>query len=555
MQTIAEHMAQFCDVYVACPKIGRTFKEHNGVKIYEVDNQKSFRNFVRDLNPDIFFCNMIYNPINYQNLDLYASLDCLKVMNPVGGPYQLDEKWMASVLQKVGQIFDYYIHVDYTSSDYQRDTRYIPQHKIRIIPQGVHAEEFNDLPDKNILRHKYGISEQDYFICGQNFWEWKNHVELAELFRDFPRSDIGLVLAGHKDTGDGSLIKIIKAAERDPRIHILLDLPRKDFLGLVKHGIAHCSRSRVEGPQPNIMLECGFMEVPYLTTLAGNRWAYPHIVVADSSQDFVDRMEHLSRDAGLRQDLGEAGHRFVLKIGATWPQVLKAYQKLFFDEYATRDPRWEAAQEAERVCWCSLWNGPEDAPCTRLVESEVAKQTFILRQLETTLGVLLDSFPAGSRVLDVGCGPVSYLSRLEFNGLKEGVDPLVYPIWVYERYRNHGFHVHVVPFERFTPCGTYDVILFYNALPHFCDLDLVARKCYEILAEDGAVYLSEYLHIPCDSAHIQFLTRDLLDGLFNRHGFQVVSSVVSARLPNLVEMGGGRPCDLYVAKIMKGIAA
>jgi glycosyltransferase involved in cell wall biosynthesis len=96
VQKIAEHMTAFCDVYVAVPaNIRRPFNEHNGVTIFEAPDLDSFRRFVRRLCPDVLFCNMIYNHINYANLKFYATLNALKVMNPIGGAYRLDEKWMA----------------------------------------------------------------------------------------------------------------------------------------------------------------------------------------------------------------------------------------------------------------------------------------------------------------------------------------------------------------------------------------------------------------------------------------------------------------------------
>jgi glycosyltransferase involved in cell wall biosynthesis len=344
LQTIAEFMTAYCDVYVACPRVGRTTLEHNNVRICELNSPYDLPRVIRHVRPDVLFSNMVFNPINYLNLDAIARTPCVKVMNPVGGAYQLDEAWMARTLTRVGEVFDRFIEVDQTSTDYRRDCRYIPHEKIVVIPQGVFESELVDLPSRAQLRREYSIEQPEFFICGQNFWKWKNHRQLLEMFGRFPAPDVALILAGHSGTGDGSLEFVRELARRDNRVHILLDLPRRDFLGLVASSIAHCSASVVEGPQPNIMLECGFLGVPYLTTPAGQTWAYPHVISAETSQ-LPAEMTRLALDEALRKRLGLEGQRYLRRIGATWKQVLASYRDLFLGlvgDTASRDPAHSA---------------------------------------------------------------------------------------------------------------------------------------------------------------------------------------------------------------------
>jgi glycosyltransferase involved in cell wall biosynthesis len=559
LQTIAEHMTKFFDVYVACPAIGRTFNEHNGVRIFEVNAHSAFREFVRKLSPDILFCNMIYNQINTENLDFYAELDCFKVMNPIGGPFGLEEKWLRSILRRVGETFDAFVEVDCESSDYLRDTKFVPPQKIRVIPQGVNPEEFNSLPDKDMLRHKYGIKEPNYFFSGQGFWKWKNQSELVRIFRQFQMHDVGLVVSGHSSFTDGSVAQVRQAAEGDSRIYILPDIPRQDFLGLIKHSIAHCSRSKIEGPQPNIMLESGFLEVPYLTSTAGNRWSeehYSHILVAEEPSKYLEMLNRLSTDGGLRQSVGRAGHQSLLQIGATWTEVLRAYEKLFLSVLSgrkklERSPQNLAHTEALGNWWSSR---RKDTEIKRLMRSEEAKQQVIIGALEMWLSMSFSTLARCHRLLDIYCGPSSYLARLRTKGLKEGVDPSVYPEWVYEKYRQNGFHVHVVAPQEMIVCGQYNAILFYNTPSDASAVETDIRVCYGLLEDDGVMYFAKYIDIHSDGT--PFITQSQLDELLCHCGFNVTSHSEHVEFPSpcpqeVVDLRG----DLYLAKMTRARTA
>lgn len=559
LQTIAEYMTKFYDVYVACPKIGRSFNKYNGVKIFEVSSPQIFQQFVWDLQPDVLFCNMIYSPLNIRNLNFYSTLNCFKVMNPVGGTYKLNENYLKTILQKVGKIFDIYIHVDFTSTDYLRDTKYIPMRKICIIPQGVHLKELKNLPDKNMLLSKYKVDEEDYFICCQNYWQWKNHIELIKIFNKLSEQRLGLILGGFSSFGDGTLEKVKKLIQDNRHIHMLLDLPHEDVMGLMKYSIAHCSRTKVEGPQPNIMLECGFMEVPYLTTSAGQRWVspqYPHVMVADSEKDFINMMKTLTANSELRRKIGKDGHNYLIKIGATWPEVLQSYEQLFSQEkIKTRSSRIsildQGKQRENRDRWHSLNKGPTNKSCRDRLKSEIIKQDLVRTRIENLFNTSLCTFPPNYRILDVGCGPISYLSRISFNGLKEGVDPFIYPNWVYERYIQKDFHVHVVSFENFVICGSYDVILFYNIPTNIENLERLIANCSKLLASDGITYFVDRLIGTPGSPLRQFENKTYFDDAFKRYGFNITSHVVWLQLPKILSSMGASPIPLYIAKITK----
>jgi len=212
---------------------------------------------------------------------------------------------------------------------------------------------------------------------------------------------------------------------------------------------------------------------------------------------------------------------------------------------------WEHAQQAEKDYWYSSGiNEPADSARRQwLVDSESQKADFIFHQMTAHFGVDPAKDWSKLNVLDVGCGPASLVARAELGKTRAGVDPLDYPKWVYEEYKKHNFKVFLQPFEELKTTKKYDVIIFYNALQHFAHLGEVARKCQTVLAKNGTVFLSEYLEVPTNDAHIHYLETPKLDGLFEGAGFEVESATKPVRLPGLVELPGGQPIGLYIARL------
>ncbi len=212
---------------------------------------------------------------------------------------------------------------------------------------------------------------------------------------------------------------------------------------------------------------------------------------------------------------------------------------------------WQKAQEAEKGHWIELWDKNVQKR-QQILDHEAQKADFIFHEMASHFSINPKTDWTSASILDVGCGPTSLIARSKLGKKRTGVDPLKYPNWIYEIYQKNDFEVLLEPFEELKTYEKFDIIIFYNALQHFANLGEVARKCKNILAKNGTIYLSEYLEVPTNEAHIQFLEAARLDGIFEGAGFLVDSFKKSVRLPGLVELPGGLPISLYIARITCG---
>lgn len=109
---------------------------------------------------------------------------------------------------------------------------------------------------------------------------------------------------------------------------------------------------------------------------------------------------------------------------------------------------------------------------------------------------------AGARIIDIGGGPASML--LKATNFKYGLvcDPLVFPPWVYGRYREAGVTFALTPGEEIGSHG-FDEAWIYNCLQHTVDPERVvanARRAARI------VRLFEWIDIPAYEGHPHMLT-------------------------------------------------
>lgn len=213
---------------------------------------------------------------------------------------------------------------------------------------------------------------------------------------------------------------------------------------------------------------------------------------------------------------------------------------------------WKKAQIAEKNCWESLWNGFRDDSRQSNIFSERMKGAFLIRHLEQHLvGCAVEERAQGRILLDVACGPVSYASQIKGAKRLEGVDPLIYPDWVYEQYARRDFLVHKCRLEDLDQPNAYDLVLCYNALQHFADLDAATRAIFKLLRSGGQCLIVDYLEVPTDAAHLLLLTKDSMHQAFLTAGFAVKSLEREVRLDGLVELGGGRPVKIYLGVATK----
>jgi 2-polyprenyl-3-methyl-5-hydroxy-6-metoxy-1,4-benzoquinol methylase len=210
---------------------------------------------------------------------------------------------------------------------------------------------------------------------------------------------------------------------------------------------------------------------------------------------------------------------------------------------------WLNAQDAEKGHWAYLWQDVNSQGRTALINNEVIKGEFIFQEMVDKFGIKPKTDWSNSKIIDVGCGPLSLVARNKLGKTREGVDPLKYPSSIYEEYESKDFKVHIEPFEELSTKDKFDIVIFYNALQHFADLDAVAKKCKEILKKNGQILLSEYLKVPVNDAHIQYLEAGELDKMFKGVGLHVESFSIPVRLPGYVERPDGSPIDLYMARV------
>jgi hypothetical protein len=109
-------------------------------------------------------------------------------------------------------------------------------------------------------------------------------------------------------------------------------------------------------------------------------------------------------------------------------------------------------------------------------------------------------------VVDLGGGPVSMM--LKCQGLRSGlvVDPIEYPVWTQQRYREHRIDVLTMPAEDFGRTG-FDEAWIYNCLQHTEDPE---RIIHNALRAAPVLRIFEWIDIPPHDGHPHELTAENL---------------------------------------------
>jgi hypothetical protein len=131
---------------------------------------------------------------------------------------------------------------------------------------------------------------------------------------------------------------------------------------------------------------------------------------------------------------------------------------------------------------------------------------------------------AGARIIDIGGGPTSMLLKtINLAARSLVIDPLMYPMWTYDRYSTKGIDSMICRGEDIYEEG-YDECWIYNCLQHTDDPDLIIKNA---LRAAKTIRLFEWVDIPPHDGHPQMITKKMLDDSIGSEG----------RLVDLAEAG------------------
>lgn len=150
---------------------------------------------------------------------------------------------------------------------------------------------------------------------------------------------------------------------------------------------------------------------------------------------------------------------------------------------------WEAAQEWERDWWI---NNPQ------MHEAEIAKGQYVA-------SLLCIHAARATRVLDIGCGPLSLLLRIPAKEGSVALDPLDFGD-LEKRYAAAGVGRVIGRGEDFAETG-FDEAWIYNCLQHTEDPTKVVTNAARAAK---LVRVFEWINIPPYQGHLHLITPELI---------------------------------------------
>lgn len=171
---------------------------------------------------------------------------------------------------------------------------------------------------------------------------------------------------------------------------------------------------------------------------------------------------------------------------------------------------WESVHQAyEKEGWGDCKEGH--------VVSEDKKQPVYAR----LMGLELPFDAGGKSILDVGGGPISMLLKTKNFSKATVVDPCDYPLDVIRGYKNKDIEFVNEMAEEFLSKEKYDEVWCYNVLQHTHD----PVKILENMKKNskGIIRIFEWVYAPPTIGHPQFITREMIENIFNKDGWKWVA--------------------------------
>jgi glycosyltransferase involved in cell wall biosynthesis/SAM-dependent methyltransferase len=162
---------------------------------------------------------------------------------------------------------------------------------------------------------------------------------------------------------------------------------------------------------------------------------------------------------------------------------------------------WEADQQWERDWWGLDWTPKWD--------DEIRKQGTYFRLMGFP-----DNGDFGDKtVLDVGCGPVSTLTRTK-HGFSRGVDPLAVSEATLKRYADAGIEFLNIKAEEMPVDRQFDEVWMYNTLQHVQDPHEILRRMIASTKSGTTMRIFEWIDLGICPGHPQNLTENMFDQHF-----------------------------------------
>lgn len=181
---------------------------------------------------------------------------------------------------------------------------------------------------------------------------------------------------------------------------------------------------------------------------------------------------------------------------------------------------WNHSQQIETDWW---------GDCSLAYQEEV-KQEVYARCMEIPVKYFDGKMAydgGGKSILDIGCGPASLLIKTVNTKQKYALDPITYPAWVEQRYKDLNITRIRIPAEELSTPFSCDVdeVWIYNVLQHVQDPSVILQKINHI----PNIRILEWINFPTNAAHPHFLTKSFLDEQLKTDG-------------NVIELNGEKNC-------------
>ena len=209
----------------------------------------------------------------------------------------------------------------------------VDENKIEIIPNGFDQSEYENLPDKEVFREKYGIKRNEKIVLYLGRLHKIKGIDLlVEAFSNliYKMDDVKLVIAGPDD----GFLSILKTQIEDLKIGNKIvftgPLSEKDKLGAYVDADVYVLPSVYENFGITVLEACACSTPIIVTNRCGiaDMVEKVGLVVEYNKDQLQDAMFKMLSDDGLRRRCGEKGKQLVMKE-LVWDKVVAKIEVIY----------------------------------------------------------------------------------------------------------------------------------------------------------------------------------------------------------------------------------